>query len=193
VRNEYLVVKNLNSPPNLGPLFILGQTGTNRATKFSLSQGSNPKAGTDDTITHKLVSTFTSLSMCEAMLSRLHKETIVRGHPWPLAPLTNPFALCHSHGLQHCRSCARGQHYTGDREGVSCLNREVGDCKQLGSRGGIIFSSFIPIGFFIISFRAAMGFTLGGMVALSSLLVVSLLLSSLLSASFASSSALSSL
>jgi len=27
---------------HLGPLFILGQTGTNRATTFSLSQESNP-------------------------------------------------------------------------------------------------------------------------------------------------------
>jgi hypothetical protein len=53
----------------LGPLFVLGQTGTNRATTFSLSQESNPWTGMYDTIARKLVRTFTSSSMREAMLS----------------------------------------------------------------------------------------------------------------------------
>jgi hypothetical protein len=55
---------------HLGPLFVLGQTGTDRAITFSLSQERNPKAGMNDTIAHKSVMTFTFLSMCEAMLSK---------------------------------------------------------------------------------------------------------------------------
>jgi hypothetical protein len=54
---------------HLDPLFILGQTGTNRATTFSLSQENIPWTEMYDTIAHKLVTTFTSSSMCEAMLS----------------------------------------------------------------------------------------------------------------------------
>jgi hypothetical protein len=53
----------------LDPLFVLGWTGTNRATTFSLSRESNPWTGMYDTIAHKLVATFTSSLMCEAMLS----------------------------------------------------------------------------------------------------------------------------
>ncbi len=55
---------------DLGPLFVLGQIWTNRATTFFLSWESNPWTGMYDTITHKLVTTFTPSSMCEAMLSR---------------------------------------------------------------------------------------------------------------------------
>jgi hypothetical protein len=87
--------------------------------------------------------------------------------------------------------CAVG--IVGYREGVSCLDEEVGDCKRLGSKGGIIFYLFFPVSFLANGFCAAMGFTLGGMVAPSLLLVVSSSPSSLSSASSASSSALSSL
>jgi hypothetical protein len=54
---------------HLGPLFVMGQTGTNKATTFSLSQESNPQTGMFDKIAHELVTTVTSSSMCEAMLS----------------------------------------------------------------------------------------------------------------------------
>jgi hypothetical protein len=56
---------------HLGPLFVLEQKGTDRATTFSLSQDSNPWTEMYDTIAHKLVTTFTSSSMCEAMLSKI--------------------------------------------------------------------------------------------------------------------------
>jgi hypothetical protein len=55
---------------HLGPLFVLGQTGNDRATTFSLSQESNTQTGMYETIAHKLVTTFISLSMCEDMLSK---------------------------------------------------------------------------------------------------------------------------
>jgi hypothetical protein len=54
---------------HLGPLFVLGKTGTNSAPTFSLSRESNPWTEMYDTIAHELVTTFTSSSMCEAMLS----------------------------------------------------------------------------------------------------------------------------
>ncbi len=60
---------------HIGPLFVLGQTGTNRANTFSLSQESNPWTEIYDKIAHKFVMTFTSSSMCEAMLSNNRKGT----------------------------------------------------------------------------------------------------------------------
>jgi hypothetical protein len=54
---------------HLGPLFVMGQTGTDRATMLSLSQENIPWTEMYDTIAHKLVMIFISSSMCEAMLS----------------------------------------------------------------------------------------------------------------------------
>jgi hypothetical protein len=50
-------------------------TGTDRDQQshhISLSQESSPRTGMYDTIAHKLVTTFTSSSMCEAILSNCH-------------------------------------------------------------------------------------------------------------------------
>jgi hypothetical protein len=72
LKNDIIYIPTVShTMSHLGPRFVLGPTGINRATTFSLSQESNPKTVMYDRIAHKLVMTFTFSSMCETMLSTL--------------------------------------------------------------------------------------------------------------------------